>query len=238
MSAGPASHSAMQSPRSAFAAHVVPFGLFMLGLALVPAVQRLGGASEMLLLAKPAYWIYPLQSLACAVALVAFWKNYDFGARRPVPLAVGIGLGVFVLWVSPQLLFGQSPRLAGFDPSVFAAEPTLYAATIAARFLRLVLVVPLVEEIFWRGFLQRYLIDERFTTVPFGKYTPLSFWGVAVMFTLVHAMEDWPAALVTGAIYGWIAIRTKSLLACVVAHATTNLALGLYIMATRQWGFW
>jgi CAAX prenyl protease-like protein len=228
----------MQSPRSAFAAHVVPFALFMLGLALVSAVQRMAGPSETLLLAKPAYWVYPLQSLACAIALAFFWKRYEFGPRRPIPLAVGVGIGVFVLWASPQLLFGQPPRLVGFDPSPFADTPALYAATIAMRFLRLVLVVPLVEEIFWRGFLQRYLVDERFTTVPFGKYTPLSFWGVAVMFTLVHAVEDWPAALVTGAIYGWIAIRTKSLLACIVAHATTNLALGLYIMATRQWGFW
>lgn len=228
----------MMSPRPALAAHVVPFALFMLGLALVPAVQRMAGPSETLLLAKPAYWIYPLQSLVCTVALAIFWKRYDFGPRRPIPLAVGVGIAVFVLWVSPQLVFGQPPRLVGFDPSTFASQPTVYAATLTARFLRLVLVVPLIEEIFWRGFLQRYLIDERFTTVSFGKYTPLSFWGVAVMFMLVHDMADWPAALVTGAIYGWIAIRTKSLLACVVAHATTNLALGLYIMKTGQWGFW
>lgn len=210
----------------------------MLGLALVPAVQNAAGAPGTLLLAKPAYWIYPLQSLACAIAVIIFWKNYEFGSWRPIPLAVGVGLGVFALWVSPQAIFHQPPRLEGFDPSAFAAQPAAYAAVVATRFLRLVLVVPLVEEIFWRGFLQRYLIDERFTTVPFGKYTPLSFWGVAVMFMLVHAMADWPAALVTGAIYGWLAIRTKSLLACVVAHATTNLALGLYIMVTRQWGFW
>jgi CAAX prenyl protease-like protein len=191
-----------------------------------------------MLLAKPEYWIYPLQSLACAVALVVFWKRYDFGSLRPLPLAVGVGLGVFVLWVSPQLVFGRPPRLDGFDPSALAGDPTWYAVTVVARFLRLVVIVPLVEEIFWRGFLQRYLVDERFTTVPFGKYTPLSFWGVAVAFALVHAPADWPAALVTGAIYGGIAVRTKSLCACIAAHATTNLALGVYIMATRQWGFW
>lgn len=228
----------MMSPRPALAAHVVPFALFMLGLTLVSAVQWMAGPTETLLLAKPAYWIYPLQSLACAVALAIFWKCYEFGPRQAIPLAVGVGIGVFVLWVSPQLLFGQPQRLVGFDPSAFAATPALYVATVAVRFLRMVLVVPLVEEIFWRGFLQRYLIDERFATVPFGKFTPLSFWGVAVMFMLVHDMADWPAALVTGAIYGWIAIRTKSLLACIVAHATTNLALGLYIMKTGQWGFW
>jgi CAAX prenyl protease-like protein len=142
------------------------------------------------------------------------------------------------LWISPQLLFGQPARTDGFNPEVFAAQPGWYAFTIAARFLRLVVVVPLVEEIFWRGFLQRYLINERFTSVPFGKYTPLSFWAVAVAFMLVHNPPDWPAALLTGAIYGWVAVHTKSLAACVVAHAVTNLALGIYILQTRQWGFW
>jgi len=228
----------MMSPRSPLVAHVVPFAVFLLGLALVAAVQWVAGPSGSLLLAKPEYWIYPLQSLACAAALIFYWKSYQFGSRGPLPLAVGVGLAVFLLWVSPQLAFGRPPRLDGFDPSVFSGDPTLYAGTIGMRFLRLVVIVPLVEEIFWRGFLQRYLIDERFTAVPFGKFTPLSFWAVAVLFMLVHQPADWPAALLTGAIYGWVAIRTKSLLACVVAHATTNLALGFYIVATRQWGFW
>jgi membrane protease YdiL (CAAX protease family) len=59
-----------------------------------------------------------------------------------------------------------------------------------------------------------------------------------VAFTLVHSQEDWPAALLTGILFNLIAVRTKSLWACVVAHAVANLALGLYICATRQWGFW
>ncbi len=233
-----ASLRAMNASRKPLVAHVAPFVLFLLGLALVSVVQKIAGPSDQLLLARPAYWIFPLQAIVCAVAVLLFWKNYDFGSQRSLPLAVGVGLAVFVLWVSPQALFNQPARTEGFDPTVFAEEPWLYAGTVAARFFRLVVVVPLVEEIFWRGFLQRYLIDERFMAVPFGKYTPLSFWGVAGVFMLVHDMPDWPAALATGVIYGWVAVRTKSLLACVVAHAVTNLALGVYIMLTRQWGFW
>jgi CAAX prenyl protease-like protein len=140
--------------------------------------------------------------------------------------------------VSPQVFLGQPRRWEGFNPEIFAGDPALYWSTVLARFLRLVIVVPLVEEIFWRGFLQRYLIDERFQTVPFGKYTHLSFFGVAIAFTLIHSMPDWPAAFITGILYGWLAVRTKSLLAPVVAHAVTNLALGCYIMTTKQWGFW
>lgn len=228
----------MNPSRKVFAAHVAPFLLFTLSFALVPTIKSLAGASGSVFLTHPEYGVYPLQTLLCAAALMVFWRYYDFGPRRPLPLAMGVGLAVFLLWVSPQFVFGQPARTDGFDPSAFAGQPGLYGSTVLMRFLRLVIVVPLIEEIFWRGFLQRYLIDERFTAVPFGKYTPLSFWGVAVAFTLVHNMPDWPAAFVTGAIYGWIAVRTKSLLACVVAHAVTNLALGVYIMLTRQWGFW
>lgn len=219
-------------------AYVAPFVLFMLGLAAVSVVQSIGGDDAPLLIAEPAYWIYPLQSLACAVALVIWWKRYEFGSQKPLPLAVLVGVGVFVLWVSPQMILGFEPRLDGFDPSVFEESPALFWGTMAARFFRLVIVVPLVEEIFWRGFLQRYLISEAFTKVPFGKYTALSFWGVTVAFALAHWGPDFIPALVTGAAFGWVAVRTKSLVACVVAHAVTNLLLGIYIVATGQWGFW
>ncbi len=226
------------SDRRVMTAYIGPFLLFMAGLALAQGIAHFGEGSESLWLAKPAYWVYPLQTLVCAVALVIFWRNYDFGSARVLPLAVGVGLLVFAVWVSPQMLFGQPPRTDGFDPTVFAGDPLLYWGTVVGRFARLVIVVPLVEELFWRGFLQRYLVDERFQRVPLGRYTHLSFWGVALAFTLVHTTADYPAALITGAAYGWLFVRTKSLLAPIVAHLVTNLALGLYIMKTGQWGFW
>lgn len=226
------------SDRRALTAYIAPFALFMAGLALVQGVKMLAGDTGNFLLTQPAYWVYPLQTLVCAAALVIFWRDYEFGPQRPIPLAIGVGVLVFVLWISPQAFFGQPPRVDGFNPQVFADQPALYWGTVAARMLRLVIVVPLVEEIFWRGFLQRYLVNERFTTVAFGTYTHLSFWAVTIAFTLVHDKPDWPAAFVTGAVYGWIAVRTKSLLACVVAHAVTNLLLGIYILKTGQWGFW
>jgi uncharacterized protein len=219
-------------------AFVGPFALFLLGFALLQGIGWMAGNSENLLLAKPAYWIFPLQTVVCAAALIVFWKNYEFGSARWIPLSVFVGLVAIVVWVSPQIIFGSPQRVEGFDPSVLAADPALYWTTIVFRFLRLVIVVPLIEEIFWRGFLQRYLIDERFHTVPFGKYTHLSFWGVVLGFMLVHNPPDYPAAVVVGALYGWLTVHTKSLLAPVIAHAVTNLALGIYIMKTGQWGFW
>src|SRR6202030_3615984 len=102
------------------------------------------------------------------------------------------------------------------------------------RFLRLVLVVPLLEEIFWRGFLLRYLINEKFTGVRMGAFSWLSFAVVTLGFGFTHSQADWLAALVTGALYNFVAYRTKSLASCVAAHAITNLLLGIWIVGTRQ----
>jgi len=55
---------------------------------------------------------------------------------------------------------------------------------------------------------------------------------------LEQSIQDWPAALITGLAYNFIAFRTRSLTSCVIAHVVTNAFLGAYIMATRQWGFW
>jgi CAAX prenyl protease-like protein len=225
-----------ESQKSPLAAYVVPFGLFMGGLALVAAVRFLGGTS--LFLAKPEYWVYPLQTFVCGGALVFYWRRYDFGKGGAWLAAVAAGILVFALWIAPQFFPGAAPRTDGFDPTVFSGSPFLYWLSVVARFARLVVIVPLVEEIFWRGFLMRYLIREDFGNVPLGAYDFRSFFGVAVLFMLVHQMPDWPAAFLTGLIFNGLLVRTKSLGACVVAHAVTNLALGIYIMATRQWGFW
>jgi len=227
-----------ESKQSPLAAYVVPFALFLGGLALAGAARFLGGTSGAFLLSKPEFWVYPLQTLLCGAALVFFWKRYDFGKAGGLLAALAAGLLALGLWLLPQALPGIPPRTEGFDPTVFSGSPFLYWLTVVARFARLVVVVPLVEEIFWRGFLMRYLIREDFEKVPLGAYSHLSFFGVAGLFMLVHSMPDWPAAFLTGLIYNGLLVRTKSLGACVAAHAATNLGLGIYIMTTHQWGFW
>lgn len=194
--------------------------------------------SGLLWLAKPGYLIFPLQSVVCGAVLIHYWKEYDFGPLRPWHWGALSGVLVLFLWISPQLVFGVEPRTDGFDPTLFGEDGAVYWLIVLARFLRLVIIVPLAEEIFWRGFLMRYLINHDFTRVPFGTYRPLSFFVVAIFFTLEHTPPDWAAAFVTGVLWNFLAVRTKSLFACVLAHAVTNLGLGLYIMATRQWGFW
>jgi CAAX prenyl protease-like protein len=222
--------------RSPMAAYVMPFLVFMGGLILVSLVKN--PEAESIWFRSPEYWIYPLQTALCAGVLVVYWRQYDFGKRGGMGLALAAGVVVLGLWIAPQAFLGGGERVDGFDPSVFGEGSALYWMTVVARFARLVVVVPLVEEIFWRGFLMRYLIREDFTSLPVGAFQWKSFAAVAVCFMLVHGMADWPAALLCGVIYNFVAVRTGSLAACVLAHGVTNLGLGVYIMATRQWGFW
>src|SRR4051812_31457773 len=133
-------------------AYASPMLLFTALLGLGSALKTPGGA---LWLASPEFWIFPLQTLLCGALLILFRREYQFQPlRRPV-FTLGLGLLVFLIWIAPQQFFRFEPRLVGFNPDVFARVPAQYWVTVALRFLRLVIVVPLVEEIFWRGFLLR-----------------------------------------------------------------------------------
>ena len=227
----------MTSERRALLAYTLPFVLFMAGLVAVSAAKALGITTFAGIPLDPMYWIYPIQTAVCAAALLWFWRSYDVGVSTTGKLLVGVvvGLLIFGLWVAPQELFHQARRTEGFDPGVVSGMTTWMTI---GRFTRLVIIVPLVEEIFWRGFLLRYLVREDFTALSFGSSSRFSFWMVVVAFTLVHSSCDWPAAFLTGILLNLVAIRTRSLLACIAAHATANLALGIYICETSQWGFW
>jgi len=139
-------------------------------------------------------------------------------------------------------LLGLAERLEGFDPTFIreAGHELLYWGAVFFRFLRMVVIVSLVEEIFWRGFLQRFLVnpDKPFHKTPFGTHTWKAYFLTTIFFTLVHNPVDWFACLIFGSIVYWISIRTKSLAACVAAHAIANLFLGLYTMYFQKWGFW
>ncbi len=221
-------------------AYVGPFALFIV-LQALPGLVRNASPAAPWFLHSPEFWVYPLQTAACAVMLLWYRREYP-RALTPVAVLVGLAVGalVFALWISPQAVFHFAPRTnGGFDPTaLLATDRHAYLLTVALRFVRLAVVVPWLEEIFWRGFLLRYLIREDFLSVPFGSWTPLSFGVVMLGFTFEHSRPDWPAAFVTGILYNLVAVRTKSLPACVLAHALTNALLGWYVMTTHQWGFW
>jgi uncharacterized protein len=222
----------MQSHRRSLLAHVVPMFVFLV---LLAVSQLLKGS---VVLRHSEFWIYPTQTVLCGALLLWFRRCYEFHGLKDVAFTLLIGFGVFVIWIAPQQLFNFPSRNVGFDPSLLTNNAANYWLSVTFRFLRLVVVVPVMEEIFWRAFLLRFLIDEYFEQVQFGKFSWLSFAIVTVAFTFSHSRPDWVAAFVCGVLYNVVAYRTRSLASCTLAHATTNLLLGLWIMQTRQWGFW
>lgn len=227
--------------RGEWIAFTAPFLAFMGFLALASFISKfavdLGGPDTPIWLTSPEYWVYPLQTVVCLVLLAIGWRHYRWNGWRPVTATL-VGVAVLGVWITPQWLLGADPRLFGFDPTLFAEDPAMYWFQVGMRFLRLVVAVPLLEEVFWRAFLMRWLINERFTAVPFGAFSWKSFLGTALLFGLAHAGPDFVVAVITGLIYNALAVWTRSLGACVLAHAVTNLILGVYIMRTGQWGFW
>ena len=217
-------------------AYLAPYAAFLLCFLPGDLVQKAFEGQAVWWAAAPRYWIFPLQTAVTGALLVWGWRQYEL--RRPAAPLLAIIAGIFalVVWIAPGW-FGAPPRLEGFNPGYFGT-PGTYALDLTLRFLRLVVIVPFAEEIFWRGFLARYLVRHDFQNVPVGAFTQLSFWVVTAGFCLEHSPPDWPAALVTGALYNAVAWRTRSLSACILTHAVTNALLGLWILHTGQWGYW
>ncbi len=248
-----------ESPTVWVRRQVIPFAIFMGGLLLL---QVAGGFFKVDLPSQPwwrrapEYWIYPLQSIACLVVLIRWWRSYEFNWSLKWSFigvlfgAVGIGF-----WILPTHLFdllsltsdgwwkwfGFAPRRDGFNPSeIFSEGGTAWWTSLAMRFLRAAVVVALVEEIFWRSFLMRLVIDWEgdYWKQPFGKPSWLSFAVVTGLFMVAHAPVDYLGALIYGSLTYLLCIWSRNLGACVVMHFVANLLMGLYAMGFGKYGLW
>jgi len=143
---------------------------------------------------------------------------------------------VLVLWIAPEGYLYQFDPGSGFDPYAMTGSQGAAIGLIAVRLFGAAIVVPIMEELFWRSFLMRYLVEVDFRSVAMGTFTWLSFLGVAVLFGLEHHRII--AGIIAGLLYGALLLRQKKLRGVVVAHGVTNLGLGIYVVATGSWMFW
>lgn len=183
------------------------------------------------------YVLYPLQTLAVGALLVWAWRKYP--RMRPERLvgSVVVGMAAFVVWVGLDPILVSRPEPGGgFNPwSVTSGAAAV--GLVGVRIFGAAVVVPIMEEVFWRGCLMRYLIREDFESVALGTYTHLSFWVTTAAFAAVHGSQ-WTLAVPVGILFGWWFIRTKTLGDVIVAHGVTNLLLGGYVVVTGRWYFW
>ena len=193
----------------------------------------------------PTAWMYSLRAVGTAAVLLAFSRApLSTPPSRPL-LSAALGAAVFALWVGPVVLFGPGYRHFWlFQNSVTGAAVSSIPAGLkgslwflALRTASCALLVPPVEELFWRGWLMRWIIDNDFFKVPLGAYQATAFWLVALMFAAEHG-PYWEVGLATGIIYNWWMLRTRNLADCIVAHAVTNGLLSAYILSTGQFQYW
>lgn len=186
---------------------------------------------------------YPLRVLILAAVLLVFSRGaIDLRSRQPLQTIL-LGALVFVIWVAPDILFPsyrhseifQNGILGHIDYSVpekMAASPV----ALWSRIIRAVVLVPIIEELFWRAWLMRWIISPRFEQIKLGAYAPAAFWITAALFASEHG-SYWDVGLVAGIAYNWWMIRTKSLGDCILAHAVTNGCLCWYVVATHHWEY-
>lgn len=236
------------------AAHCVPLAVFLLLLSILDFLPAATAANDPWYIQRPRHWLFPLQTVVCLGLLRYWWRLYEFRPHRGWLLAAGAGLLGILIWIAPGYIhstwnpgegwwkyLGVACREDGFYPAALAPPgSSIYRLTVFARFARMVIVVPLVEEIFWRGFLMRLLADPDgdFWKVPFGSHHPRSLVGVTLLFVLAHSSVDYVGALFFGLLMYGVCVRTKSLSACILMHAVANLILGVYVMMRGQWGYW
>ncbi|CAN5267117.1 hypothetical protein BH09GEM1_BH09GEM1_26070 [soil metagenome] len=181
---------------------------------------------------------------AVITASILIFSRHLLPRSAPHWLAsVGLGLGVCALWIAPDALIPGWRDHAVFQNgitgriSISIPEGELSPLMLVLRTLRATLLVPVLEELFWRGWLPRWIQDTDFAKIPLGKYTPLAFWATAALFAAEHG-PFWEVGLVCGIIYNLWMRKTKSLGDLMLTHATTNLALSLYVIGTHRWMFW
>jgi CAAX prenyl protease-like protein len=159
-------------------------------------------------------------------------------------LSILIGIAVFVIWVAPDVVAPNWHHFILFDNSMWRPTATTpLASRVDAWFLLprvaiSVIAVPILEELFWRGWLMRWIIDsEDFERVPLGTYAPAAFWLVAILFASEHG-SFWDVGLAAGIVYNWWMIRTRNVWDCILAHAVTNGVLAAYVIGAGQWQYW
>ena len=184
-------------------------------------------------------WLDGATLLLVAATLAWFWREYGELVRQTLPsvneaaLAVGVGVLVFVLWIKLDGVRIGGPN-AGFVPT--DTEGRLIWPLVVLHGVVTALLVPLMNELFWRSFLMRWLHSPQFEAVVPQRVGAKAIVLATFVFTLAHTL--WLAASLAGIAYALLYVRTGKLWVPVIAHAVTNVALGVWVIQTQRWGLW
>jgi CAAX prenyl protease-like protein len=195
--------------------------------------------------------VYVVKTIATALLLVLCWPAFTRISWKGWRLGIIVGIVGVVQWVAMEKLllrlWPNYPRMHAttLDPFSEIENPTVRFVFLAFRWLGPTLVVPVMEELFWRDYLWRTLIAPNdFKLAQVGEWDSRAFWLVPLFFATVH-MQIWITAVVWAVMIGLLLLKTRSIGSCIIAHGVTNFLLGAYVLfwpllfkTPHDWYFW
>jgi exosortase E/protease (VPEID-CTERM system) len=187
-------------------------------------------------------YFYPLRVVVGLLVLAWYRQEYVDALRRHLGglrfvswSAVGIGVAVYVLWIG--LAAFTDPYSSEAPPeALFELATPLLAVWVIGRVLGSVLVVPIVEELAFRGFLLRRLVASDFTKVPYGEWHWPAVLISSLAFAAVH--QQWVGGFAAGVLYAYAQKRRGLLSDAIVAHAVTNALIAIQVLLAGHWSLW
>jgi uncharacterized protein len=205
---------------------VAPFLVFIL----LTALQgKLGPTSH--------FWVYTAKTMVGVFLVWLMWPIVTEMRWAWSWEAVVVGVGVFAFWVGLDPYYPKWGKIDSvWNPLAQFGDTPLAWTFIVVRILGSGLVVPPLEEVFYRSFLYRYLIKPDFENVPLGLFNPKAFLICAIIFGAAH--YQWLAGVLCAFAYQGLVIKKNRLGDAMTAHAITNILLGVYVVWKNQWQFW
>ena len=187
----------------------------------------------------PFAYIAKIAMVLLALGLTAkSWSRELSTSRNALITGALFGVVGIAIWIGIEKI--PYPHIGGrgsYNPFASISDTGFRFLWIATRFIGLAAVVPLIEELFWRGFLVRYIDNmDDYRNVTAGNHTWIATGVVTAAFASIH--PEWVAAIAYALLTDQLLRRTKSVGACVVMHAVTNLLLGVYVVVTKSWHLW
>lgn len=227
--AEPACRTALIAPE--IIARALPFLAYMAVMALTDLAA--------LTVARDVRWLYAVKIALVAALLFVFRNSYPElrSAARiqagQLVLALVLGCAVFVAWINLDFGWLVLGRSVQFNP---ASTGVLDIPLVTVRIIGATLIVPLMEELFWRSFLMRWLDCRDFTQFDPRAVTRFSFALIAVLFGFEHDL--WFAGIVAALAYNFLYVYTRNLWLPILSHAVTNGLLGIWVVYGNHWEFW
>jgi CAAX prenyl protease-like protein len=213
-------------------ARILPFLTYMLFIGIVELLGHLGWS------AADLRWLYAVKVGAVLLVLAYFWREYAELKTLRLPaisaiVALIVGVVVLVLWINLGAGWMTVGTSAGFDPT---NGGRIDWPLVAVRIAGAALVVPIMEELFWRSFLSRWIDAADFQSVEPSQVSAKSVILTSVLFGFEHNL--WLAGIVAGLAYIALFMRHRTIWSPILAHAVTNGLLGAWVVYTGSWSYW